>query len=168
MEPVAHTDRSSGAEDDTDYPAKHAQHHGLDQELQEDVHLRRAQRLPDADLTRTLGDGDEHDVHDAGLAADLEIILAAARDAMLAAQDAFDLGHRLRDHRLTRRHDADRTEVDGVEDAEARRVDRDHDLIVGILEAGGALRIEDADDLEFDTADADHLADERAGRAGGE
>ena len=39
-------------------------HHGFDQELEEHVALARADREPDADLARALGDRDEHDVHD--------------------------------------------------------------------------------------------------------
>ena len=53
---------------DADRAAGDAQHHGLDEELQEDVAPRRAERLANADLARPLGDRHEHDVHDADAA----------------------------------------------------------------------------------------------------
>ena len=51
-----------------DDAAEGGQHHRLDQELQQDVALQRADREPDADLARALGDRDQHDVHDADAA----------------------------------------------------------------------------------------------------
>ena len=47
-------------------PATHGKHHGLDEELSDDVlFLARTERAAHADLTGALGDGGEHDVHDA-------------------------------------------------------------------------------------------------------
>ena len=50
---------------DAEHAAADREQHGLDEELAEDVGAPRAERLADADLARPLGDGDEHDVHDA-------------------------------------------------------------------------------------------------------
>jgi hypothetical protein len=45
--------------------AVHArQHDGLDEDLQHDIAVARAERLAHADFARTLGDADQHDVHD--------------------------------------------------------------------------------------------------------
>ena len=41
-----------------------AERRRLDEELGQDVAAACAERLPNADLARALGDGDEHDVHD--------------------------------------------------------------------------------------------------------
>ena len=41
-----------------------AQRRGFDEELRQDITASRTERLPNADLSRALGDGDEHDVHD--------------------------------------------------------------------------------------------------------
>ena len=48
-----------------DDPAHQAQHHGLDEELVQDVGRVGADGHPQSDLAGPLGDGDEHDVHDA-------------------------------------------------------------------------------------------------------
>ncbi len=44
--------------------ARQRQHHGLNQNLQHDVAMARAQRLAHADFARALGDAHQHDVHD--------------------------------------------------------------------------------------------------------
>ena len=49
-------------------PADQRQQDGLEQELGEDRALGRTDRFADADLAGALGDGDEHDVHDADAA----------------------------------------------------------------------------------------------------
>ena len=48
--------------------AERGQHHRLDQELQQHLAFERADRQAHADLARALGDGDQHDVHDADAA----------------------------------------------------------------------------------------------------
>src|ERR1700761_5079350 len=64
--------RDEVAEDDGDDHADGAGHEGEDQafkkELREDVAAARAEGFEDADLAGALGDGDEHDVHDADAA----------------------------------------------------------------------------------------------------
>src|SRR5207249_1523985 len=50
---------------DADHAANVAQHHGLEQELHQDAPPPRPERLADADLARSLGHRDQHDVHDA-------------------------------------------------------------------------------------------------------
>ena len=56
------------ADDDADERADDRQQHRLGDELHDDVGLGGADRLADADLARSLGDGDQHDVHDADAA----------------------------------------------------------------------------------------------------
>ena len=53
---------------DADRAAGEAQHHRLDEELDQNHAPRRAERFADADLARALGDRHEHDVHDADAA----------------------------------------------------------------------------------------------------
>ncbi len=53
------------AHQDADEPAHQAEHHGLDEELGQDVGGVGADGHPQPDLAGPLGDGDEHDVHDA-------------------------------------------------------------------------------------------------------
>ena len=55
---------------DADEAASHRQSRRLDEELREHVPGLRADGHADADLTRTLGHADEHDVHDADAADD--------------------------------------------------------------------------------------------------
>ena len=57
-----HDDES---DDDADESAEETQQYGFDQELLQDVLIGRADGLAQADLARALGNGDEHDVHDA-------------------------------------------------------------------------------------------------------
>ena len=106
---------------DAEHASRHAQHDRLDEELDEDVALARADRQADADLARPLGDADQHDVHHAdaadheahrrdrqeergehgrdrllrlaelGLRVDDEVGVLALRDAMALPQDRRDL-----------------------------------------------------------------------------
>ncbi len=103
--------------------ADFAEHDGLHDELRHDVALLRADRAADADLAGALGDGDEHDVHDADARGeqrdgadereadahgegdllelldhrvageDLEVVLLAGRDFADGAQEAARLLH---------------------------------------------------------------------------
>ena len=51
-------------------PTDEADHHGLGEELKQDVETAGANGHADADFAGPLGDGDEHDVHDANTADD--------------------------------------------------------------------------------------------------
>ena len=51
-----------------DQPAEHGDHHGFDQDLDEDVAGGGADGFADADLAHALGDAGQHDVHDADAA----------------------------------------------------------------------------------------------------
>ena len=83
---------------------------------------------------------------DVGLIADLEIVRRALANAMLAAQHALDVRHRVRNLLFALGERADRLQAIGAVHAEARRVDRDEDLVVRILErARLALRRQHAD-----------------------
>src|SRR5690349_21945747 len=63
-------DSGADAEQDADGAAQDAERERLDEELQQDVALGGAQRLPHADLPGPLGDRHQHDVHDADAAHD--------------------------------------------------------------------------------------------------
>src|ERR1051325_10397145 len=58
------------ADADADETAKKRDDRGLDEELHQDVARRCADSFADADLAGALGDGDQHDVHDADAADD--------------------------------------------------------------------------------------------------
>ena len=58
----------AAAEDDAEDAAGRSQEDRLEQELPEDLDAPGAERLPDADLARPLGDADGHDAHDADAA----------------------------------------------------------------------------------------------------
>src|SRR5262245_11838511 len=60
--------RQRDAQHDPGQAADPAQQHGLDQELQQDVHPARADRHADPDLARPLGHRHQQDVHDADAA----------------------------------------------------------------------------------------------------
>ena len=51
--------------------------------------------------------------------------------------------------------DADRPHAVAADEVLLHVADRHHDLVVGVLEAGAALGLEDADDRERDAADLD-------------
>ena len=51
-----------------DQPAEDGEHAGFDEKLHHDVAPARADCLADADFTRALRNGDEHDVHNANAA----------------------------------------------------------------------------------------------------
>ena len=92
---------------------------------------------------------------DVGLIADLEIVRRALPNPVLAAKHALNVGHRVRDLVFALGERADRLETIGAVHAEARRVDRNEDLIVRILERVClALRREHADDGELRAANA--------------
>ncbi len=55
---------NADAQRDAERRAERRQRRRLDEELVQDVAAARAERFPNADLARSLGDGDEHDVHD--------------------------------------------------------------------------------------------------------
>jgi hypothetical protein len=62
-----HSGRSFGnrdAQDHAEYPTDQREENGLHQELEQDVAAPRPERLANADLSRPLGDGNEHDIHD--------------------------------------------------------------------------------------------------------
>ena len=56
--------REGDAGHDADGCAQRAEGRRFNEELAQNVLPTRAQRLPNSDLTRPLGDGDQHDVHD--------------------------------------------------------------------------------------------------------
>src|SRR5438128_1347248 len=62
--------READAADNPDHAAEPGEGHGFDQELQKDVPSPRTDRLADADLARSFGARNEHDVHDADAADD--------------------------------------------------------------------------------------------------
>ena len=68
--PPADQDRDASAKQDTQGAADKAQHDGLDEELPQDVVAAGADGHPQTDFPRSLGDGDEHDIHDAHAAHD--------------------------------------------------------------------------------------------------
>src|SRR5688500_5644973 len=57
-------DRQREPEEDADEAAESRQRHRLGEHLRHDVAALRAERLPQADLTRPFGDDHQHDVHD--------------------------------------------------------------------------------------------------------
>ena len=139
---VPHQDRQTSAEGDADGSAHQAQHHGLDEELPQDVVAAGADGHPQADFPRPLGDRHEHDVHDAhaaddqrnaghgqeqdghdgrlgahgvghfGHVADVEVVELPAADAMPLAQQIGDLVDGLRDLLGGGRLDEDLADVD--------------------------------------------------------
>src|SRR5882762_8619340 len=183
-------DRAERAEENPDHASGQTQDERLDEELEQDIEARGAQRLAHADLARPLGDGDEHDVHDAdsadeqtdrrnarkqirerlrrvlkrrqnvGLVADLEVVLAARPDLVLAPHHALDLDHGEGHLRDARRIDRYGSETVRPHDAVAPGLQGDQDLLVGVAEtARRSLGGQDTDDLERDAADLDFLAD---------
>src|SRR5687768_7135967 len=160
-------DRPGPAEDDPADTAKQAQYHRLDEELQQDVPRRRAQRLSNPYLTRPLRHRHQHDVHDADaadkeadgrdsgeqkrenlgrlsegveeirLTPDLEVVVATGQQTVLPPQHFLDLCHGVGDRRLARRDHTDLADAIRSEDAELRRTERNQHLIVGIAEAAG-------------------------------
>src|SRR5262249_45048999 len=80
-------------EHDTDYASQGAQDESLDQELVADIALPPTYCHADADLARTLRDGDEHDVHDANASncqrdgCDTDQQCRQDRDALLSRLD---------------------------------------------------------------------------------
>ena len=95
-------------------------------------------------------------LQEVGLIADLEVVRAALTDAVLAAQHALDVRHRVRDLVLRCGEHADRPQAIGADHAKARRLDRDEHLVVRIAERCRlTLRLEHADDGELDPANAD-------------
>ena len=60
--------RARDAEEETAHAAEDAHHDALDEELHQHVRAARAEREANADLTRALGDRDQHDVHHANAA----------------------------------------------------------------------------------------------------
>src|SRR3954470_11004954 len=54
LEEGAHRRRASTADEGADEATEQAEHHGLDEELQQDVPPRRTERFPDTDLARPL------------------------------------------------------------------------------------------------------------------
>ena len=172
--------------------AQQAERQRLDQELHQDVAPGGAERLADADLAGALGDRHQHDVHDpdaadqqahrgdageqAGehlgglllggqdvlLVADREVVLSAGPDLVLPPEHPLQIHHALLDRHAvlapgSRWSGAGRCRTPGT-----RGLERDQDLLVGILEpARGALLAQHADDLERNAADQDGLVDHR-------
>ena len=94
-----------------------------------------------------------------GLVEDVEVVVVGRRQLVAVAQERGQLG-------LGRVHlvglgdaDADRADVVAADEVLLHGPDRHHDLVVGVLEARAALRLEDADDLERDAADRDRRAE---------
>ena len=173
-------------------PPRPGQRERLDQELGEDVAAPGADRLADADLAGPLADRDQHDVHDPDaaddqrdrgdapeqqrqraadrvgrleqlrLVEDREVVVVGRREAVARPQERRDLGLDRRHLRLVGDADADRPDVVARDEVLADDADRHHDLVVGVLEAGTALGLEDADQPERQAADGD-LAADRAG-----
>jgi len=56
------------AEEDADHSSHEADDRGLDEKLHKHIRLTCSDGEPDPDLSRPLGHGDEHDVHDADAA----------------------------------------------------------------------------------------------------
>src|SRR5256884_3755681 len=67
---VAHEPGNGHAEQHADHAARAGEHHGLNEELRDDVAAFGAERAADADLAGALGHAGEHDVHDADAADD--------------------------------------------------------------------------------------------------
>ena len=184
--------RAERAEHDSGDPSRETQHQRLDKELEQNIEARRAQRLAHADLACAFRDRHEHDVHDADaadeqadcsdarqqvgerlrrvlergenvrLVSDLEIVLAAGSDLMLAPHHALDLDHRERHLRHTGRVHGDRAQPVRTHDAVAAGLQRNQDLLVRIPESSRrALRRQDADDLEWNPANLNLLPDHR-------
>src|SRR5207247_4469205 len=153
----------------------------FDEELKHDVEARRAQRLPHADLARALGDGHEHDVHDADAAdqqphraaageqvferlrrllegrqnvrliADLEVVVLAGADLVLAPQHTLDLDHRQVHGVQVRGLGGDAAQPVGADEAIAGGLQWDENLLVRVEERSlRALLREHPDDLERD------------------
>src|SRR5688572_4285676 len=153
------------AQDHADQAAQQAEHDRLDQELEQNVDARGAERLPHADLAGSLGDRHQHDVHDADspdeeghrrdpeeedtehlgrllerreevrLVADLEVVVASRPQPMLTTQDLLDLRHRVWDLLFALREHVDRAQPVRSHHTKARGLERDQHEIVGILKA---------------------------------
>ena len=175
---------------DAERAAGEAEDHRLHEELAQDVAARRADGLADADLARALGDGHQHDVHDPDAADDeadardareqeaedlrrlllrreelaaveqREVVVAAGREAVLAAQHALDLDHRRGQRAAGRDLRRDRLHFLGARDPEPRGAERDVDVVVRVAEAHCALAPVDADHLERHVLHDDRRADE--------
>ena len=149
----------------------------------------RADRLADADLAGPLADRDQHDVHDPdaaddqrdrgdpaeqqrqrggdrrrrleqlGLVEDVEVGGVGGRQLVPVTEQRGDLGAR-RGHPVgVGDGDADRPDGVAADEILLDDADRDDDLVVGILEPGPALGLEDADDPERQAADRDLRAE---------
>ena len=96
------------------------------------------------------------------LVEDREVVVVGRGEAVARPQERRDLGLDRGHLRLVGDADADRPDVVARDEVLADDADRHHDLVVGVLEAGAALGLEDADQLERQAADGD-LAADRAG-----
>ena len=90
---------------------------------------------------------------------------SVAASSWRVRRSAGDLGlHRVH-LRLVGDADADRPDAVAGDEVLVHDADRDHDLVVGILEPGAALGLEDADQAERQAADRDLAADGASRRA---
>ena len=96
------------------------------------------------------------------LVEDREVVVVGRREVVARPQECRDLGLDPGHLRLVGDADADRPDVVARDEVLADDPDRHHDLVVGVLEAGTALGLEDADQPERQAADGD-LAADRAG-----
>src|SRR5215831_14134566 len=174
---------------DADGAAERGQQHGLDQKLAEDVGALGADGLADADLTGSLGDGDEHDVHhpdpadqerdgrdraeqdgedpvggdargdQAGRVENLEVGLRPGGQVVCGGEDLAHL--RLRGAHLGARCrlDQDSGERAVAGEGVADGGDRGDGHVVLVLGAVAALAGQDADDLVAHSVYPDLLAD---------
>ena len=184
--------RHDEADQDADQAADERQRQGLDEELAEDVAALGAERLADADLAGPLADRHQHDVHDPdapddqrdrgdaaqqqgqrpadrrgrveqlGLVEDREVVRVARADAMPHPEELGDRIARRLHVGAVRDADPDRPDTGPADEVLANRAQRHEHLVVGVLEARAALRLQDPDDLERDATDS-HLRADRLG-----
>src|SRR5208337_580133 len=174
-------------EDDAEDSADEGNGESLGQKLKENVAAARAQRFLHADFAGALGDGDEHDVHQAD-AADAEREGADETEQNLEADgddlELVNLLHEIKDHQraavggiefVLRTHDVAHglldplivaglvIEPDGVEVVSVLEVthggEGDVDDAIDIVVAGLHLGAKHADDFKADAIDADMLAE---------
>ena len=89
-----------------------------------------------------------------------EVVVAARADLVLAPEHALEIDHALFDRHAVLHLDRHRPEPLAAEHAVLRRLQRDEDLLVGILKAARrALGAQHADDLERNAPDQDRLVD---------
>ena len=97
-----------------------------------------------------------------GLVTDLEIVVLALAQPVLAAKNLLNLRHRFWNLRFIWREHTDRAQSVRAHHAEARCIDRNDDLIVRIIECVRlTLRLEDTNNRELNSANSNGFVKNR-------